>query len=199
MATVAIDARKNRDGQRPITHAQREAIQTAADDAERIAIEGLHVLDQIWNQPGRGRRRRRRRKDAWRHNADLVRWFGGDELTNKQIRATRRRMRKIRDEFRKDVRFTIIQHQTGDRSYRCNVNRAAYCSPGTPIKLCPVWFSMSARHRAEILIHELSHKNGHVHHRGATDAATALRLAREHPRLARRNPENFEQYCGEFY
>lgn len=198
MATISIDVRRNRAGNRPITDAQREAIQAAADEAERIAIEGLRILNQIWNQSGSGARRRRRRKSAWRANAVVVRWFGSDDLTNRQIRNTRRRMRRIREEFERNVRFTIVQHQTGRRSYRCNNNTAAYCSPGTPIKLCPSWFSMSLQRRAETVIHELSHKNGHVHHRGATDPASALRLALDHPRLARRNPENFEQYCGEY-
>lgn len=198
MATVDIRVRRNRNGDRPITGTQRTAIEDAANDAERMAIEGLRVLAEIWNQPGRGRRRRRRRKAAWRANAIVVRWFGRGKLTNAQIRRTRRRMERIRKEFEKDVRFALIQHESGNRSYLCNGDNVAYCSPGTRIKLCPSWFRMSQHQRAKTVIHELSHKNGHIHHRGAIDPASAERLAHEHPRLARRNPENYEGYCGEF-
>lgn len=199
MAAVSISSRKNRAGNSPISDSQREAVQQAADNAERMAIRGLRVLDEIWNQPGRGQTRRNRRRSAWRANPEVVRWFGDDDLTNTQIRDTRRRMKKIRDEFRSNVRFTIIHHQSGDQSFLCDTSTVAYCSPGTPIKVCPNWFDADQQRRAGIVIHELSHKNGHIHHRGATDPASAQRLARENPRWARRNPENFEGFCGEYF
>lgn len=200
MATVNIRSRNNRDGVRPaITAAQQTAIQQAADDAERISIEGLEVLTQIWNQPGRGARRRRRRKSAWNNNPIVVRWFGSRKLTNRQIRRTRRRMERNRDEFRQTVRFAVIHHQSGGHSYRCDNETDAFCSPGTRIKLCPSWFGGRRRQRAKLIIHELDHKNGHVHHDQATDPDSARNLARDDPRSARRNPENYACFCDEYY
>lgn len=200
MAEVDIDARKNRNGDSPLTDAQRATIQDAADDAERMATTALSVLNAIWNQAGWGRRRRESRREAWRANANVIRWFGTDDLTNDEVRDTRRRLRKIQEEFDDEVRFDIIQHQTGSKSYLCNQNVDAYCSPGTPVKVCPSFFTEgSRRERAMLLIHELSHKNGHVHHDGATDSASAQQLAIDDPREARRNPENYAGFCGEYY
>jgi hypothetical protein len=200
MAIVEVDARKNRDGDAPITDAQRDIIQYAADDAEHSSTTALGVLNAVWNQPGTGRTRRQNRKDAWRANANIVRWFGSDKLTNDEIRDTRRRLRRVQEEFDDEVRFTIIQHQTGRKSFLCNNQAHAYCSPGTPVKVCPSFFLEGNRQqRAKLLIHELSHKNGHVHHDGATDSASALQLALDDPREARRNPENYAGFCDEYY
>ena len=203
MAKVDIIARLNRDGKRPITEEQRKLIQEAADEAERIAIEGLRILNEIWDQPGRFRRRRKRRKEAWKANEQVVKWFGSRMASIYQIRVTRRRMGAIRDEFKGTVKFAIVQHQHGFRSFRCKANAAAFCSPWLRIKICPGWFSYGINwptpaFRAASLIHELSHKKGQIHKPGAT-TDFALRLARKHPRLARSNPYNFQGFCREYY
>lgn len=204
MSKVDIIARLNRDGKRPITDEQRRLIRQAADEAEKIAIAGLRTLNEIWDQPGGFRKRRKRRKEAWKADVLVVKWFGSRKASVYQIRVTRRRMRAIRDEFRGTVKFAIVQHQHGFRSFRCKAPKAevgAFCSPWLRIKLCPLWFDTSATSplRAESLIHELSHKKGHIHQRGATTADSALRLAQKHPRLARRNPSNYQGFCGEYY
>jgi len=203
MAKVDIIARLNRDGKRPITDEQRIQIQEAADAAERISIAGLQTLNEIWDQPGGFRKRRKRRKEAWKANELVVKWFGSRIVSVYQIRVTRRRMKAIRDEFRGTVKLAIIQHQHGFRSFRCKAKArvGAFSSPWLRIKLCPLWFDeeTTVRVRAEALIHELSHKKGHIHQRRATTVDSALRLARNHPRLARRNPSNYQGFCGEYY
>ena len=201
MAIVNIDARKNRQGDAPITNTQREMIQLAADDAENAATIALGVLDAIWNQSGSGKTKRQNRKQAWSANAYVIRWFGSDDLSNDEIRDTRRRLRKIQEEFDDEVRFTIIQEQTGKKSYRCNNNVDAYCSPGTPVKVCLSFFAAHMRRdRARLLIHELGHKNWHlVHHNGAAGSASAQQLAIDDSREARHNSENHAGFCNEYY
>ena len=203
MAVISIDSRKNRDGDSPLTAAQRTAIQTAADAAHRMASRALHHLSNMRRQSGGPRTRRRRRRAVWRGNPNIVRWFGNDHLSNDQMRSTQIRMRRIRAEFARTVKFDLIHHQSGDRSWRCDEEGtravAAYCSPGTPIKLCPRFFELPARERAITIIHELSHKNGHTDHQGAGDPESAQQLAVDDSRCARRNPENYAGFCGEYY
>ncbi len=201
MATISIDPRQNRDGNSPLTPNQRNMIQQAADEAERMAEAGWHAFARMWNQSGGLITRRNRRRDAWNADRRIVRWFGNDHLSTYQMDKTKDRMWKIREEFMQTIRFDVIQHQTGHRSYLCqrDANRAAYCSPGTPIKLCPHWFNITnVRTRAGVIIHELVHKNGHVHHRNATTLPLAENLARDHVYSARRNPSNFQGFCLEF-
>ena len=201
MAKVKIVTRNNRDGKvPPILPGQRKIIQETADDAERIAKEGYRVLCNIWDQSGHRAKKIRRRKSAWKANNTVVRWFGSRKASNLQIKRTRRRMGRIRDQFKVSLRFAIIQHQHGKKSFLCkkSQNRGAYTSPGTRIKLCPHFFTMGRKDRARLLIHEICHLNGQIHRRGATDYDSAKQLASEHPRAARRNPENYAQYCNEF-
>ena len=200
MAKVNVIARLNRSGKRPITEEQKRLIREATDGAERIAIAGLRTLNEIWDQPGGFTRKRKRRKAAWKANEQVVKWFGSRMASVYQIRVTRRRMRAIRNEFKGTVEFAIVQHQHGFRSFRCKADAAAFCSLWLRIKLCPGWFDQtSAAFRATSLIHELSHKKGHIHQLGAKTIDRALRLARKHPRLARRNPSNYEGFCGDYY
>ena len=100
MAEVDLDVRKNANGEEvPLTSTEQDAIQDAANDAENASTIALGILNTIWNQPGSGKERRDSRKAAWRNNADVVRWFGSDKLTNDEIRDTRRRLRRIQEEF----------------------------------------------------------------------------------------------------
>ncbi|MEN8209729.1 MAG: hypothetical protein ABFR50_10825, partial [Candidatus Fermentibacteria bacterium] len=191
--------RLNRSGKRPITDEQRKLIQEAVDAAERTSIAGLRVLNEIWDQSGGIRKKRKRRKAAWKANPQVVKWFGSRYASVYQIRVTRRRMRAIRNEFKGAVRFAIVQHSHGFRSFRCKRNAAAFCSPWLRIKICPGWYGQTAPFRAGSLIHELSHKKGHIHQMGAKNPELSVALAKKHPRLARRNPASFQGFCMEYY
>lgn len=198
MASVDISARKDRNGNKPITDEQRVMIQNATNEAYR-KISGIqNDMKNIWNQSGRPRKKRRKRKNAWKNNRKIVTWFGAGGLTNYQIRRTRNRVNRIKEEFDNALRFKIIQHQTGRRSYLCNNDRTAYCSLGSSVKLCPVFFSDTLARQSAVIIHELCHKNGLIHRRHATDRGKALALAKSHPRSARKNPENYEQLSHEY-
>lgn len=198
MPSVDINAREDRDGNRPITEQQRVDIQNATNEAYRMISGFWTEMSGIWEQSGRPSKRRKKRKTAWKNNNKIVTWFGSGALTNYQIRRTKNRVKRIKREFNSAVRFTIIQCQSGSKSFLCKNGRAAYCSPATPIKLCPSFFGMGLADQAATIIHELCHKNAMIHRRRAKDRAAALALAISHPRLARKNPENYEQICHEY-
>ncbi|TET73263.1 MAG: hypothetical protein E3J56_04330 [Candidatus Aminicenantes bacterium] len=207
MANVRIHARKHRSREFPIIpDHQIDKIQKARNEAFIMVKKGLKDLDNIWNQSSRKRTRVRRRRDirkkrkkAWIDNKNVRVWFGRGHLNTLQIKWTRERLIRIKEEFEGTLRFTIIQHQEGYLSFRCDSKIIAYCSPGTPIKLCPDWFKKGQKERAVTVVHELSHKNGHIHRRGFKKVKDVINFAKNHPRLARRNPYNFEQFCGEYY
>lgn len=206
-----ISARKNRAGERPITNDQREKIKKAVKDASRMADRVNSGMSKIWKQSGTPRKRRKKRKKAWRNNAHFVKWLGDGALTNAQIRRTRRRIRKLKDWLdNRRLRFIIIQHQSGDRSWACDqenqtVTLAYSVIPGPPlrIRLCPEWFNVDAKRRACTIIHELVHEMAKVHPIGRTGPVKtreqAIDLAKSHPRRARRSPENYEHLFGEYY
>lgn len=204
MVVISIRTRENRHGELiPVTTGEETVIQEAANDAELSAIRAYSALDSIWNQPGRGKTKRDNRKNSWRANATVIRWFGSDKLTNDEIRDTHRRLRKVREEFEDEMHFTIIREQTGRKSYRCDRYVGAYCSPGSSVKICPRFFILGPglrQRRARLFIHELCHKNFQLrHHNGAIDHSSALQLALDNPRAARSNPENFAGFCDEYY
>jgi hypothetical protein len=183
-----------------LTLADRTAIQNAADNAELMAIEALGALSNMRSQRGTARQRKERRQQAWRSNANIVRWFGTDHLSNAQMKNTHRRIRRIRDHFTRTMKFDLIHHDSGFRSWLCRPNAVAYTSPGTPIKICPRFFTVDSLIQARTIIHELAHKTGHTrHHHGAADPASALQLAQTNCRAARHNPENFGAFCAEYF
>ena len=198
MTKVDIQARRNREGKRTITLEQRQKIQTATNKAHRIIRAMGRDMDSIWAQSGRPSKRWRKRRQAWRDNSRFVRWFGSSKLRRLTMRRTRARIRRLRREFDSGVRFSIIPCQTGRRSFLCNPERVAYCSPGTRIKLCPSFFDKSPERQAAVIIHELCHKNGMIHRQEATNRNKALKLAVDRPILARKNPENYEQIAYEY-
>jgi len=135
------------------------------------AVETL--INRIWDQRGLPHQRAGRRRHAWRdlHNFRLRRdqsrmgsfafWFGEGLLTNRQIRITRRRIRRMRRFFERGLRFVFIRDQTGPSSYNCmhtrhTHNRAYTLAP--VVYLCPHFFDLGADLQPRTLIHELTHR-----------------------------------------
>ena len=207
MVNVSIDARKNRSDESPITQEQIDKIQKASDEAYAMVKKGANALENIYNQTGKRRKLRRKRRKAWNKNTRVKRWFGTGSLTTVQMKWTKERLVRLKRNLEGTVKFRIIQHQSGDRSWLCHDGSdpsLAYCSGGSSIKLCPKFFIVSDRKRAKNVVHELCHHIAMWHRRTgtggrATDRKSALKLAKDYPKRARKNPENYEHFCNEYY
>jgi hypothetical protein len=187
-----------------------DQVQNAHIRARKMAERVRSEVEEIWDQrrgPGRWKRRRR----AWRRNASFVRWFGDDALTRNQMRLTRKRIIEVEKRFGKRVTY-VLKGAGG----QCKPGRWAWHAGGLQarrIRLCPPFFfngspsSDQIDRQASVLIHEMAHGFGQVqivpgvpahlipgtgHPQGADSRAEALTLARDHPRKARRSPENYE-------
>lgn len=202
-----ITAKKDRNGNNSVTAAQENDIEQAVEDAFRMAHRVANDMETIWRQrlPGR----HRKRQGAWLNNSRFCEWFGERVLTRRQIKVTRRRVRKIRRRLdNKRLRFIVVQHQSGRRSWGCknsNDPTNAYMrAHRAAIFLCPNWFTNSPSRRAAIVVHELVHQLpfglpfGRPHFQ-ATDQATARTTARLHPRKARKSPENYEHLYEQYF
>jgi len=201
-----VRVRKNRDREEPFTSQQQESLCSSVRLAYTEARNVAAALDQIWYQKGLGKMRKRR--GAWRNNPAIARWFGTKILTRRQIRVTRRRVKRILKFFERGITFVIVQHQTGKRSWLCDEETRAYAWGGSRVFLCPRFFQDgNLRARARTIIHELVHKIGWGHPRlrgsghvsiTATHQDRALELARRFPMRARRSPVNFAWLYDEF-
>lgn len=170
-----------------------EAIIIAAvKDAEILARAGLQHLNRAWD------RKRRKRVEFWKNDPVLSEWFGSEKVTVRQIRVTRRRMRRVHN-FLANKRLRVrLKKQKG-----ANTNAHNYGGPFSPktFVLFPRWFSKSAVERPAIIVHELFHEwfIDHKDKQGNKYGAEAARnIARQKPRVARRNPENYEHYVLNF-
>ncbi len=171
------------------TKSQAKAIVIAAvKDAELLAQAGFLHLDRAWD------RKRRKRVKFWKEDPVLSRWFGTGRLSVRQIRLTRRRMRRVH-KFLADKRLRIrLKEQKGG-----DVNGHNYGGPFSPktFVLYPAWFGLPAIKRPGVIVHELFHEwfIDHKDDSGNKYGAQAARnIARQKPQRARRNPENYEHY-----
>jgi len=206
MVNVSIDARRNRNDESPITQEQRDKIQKASNKAYVIVRKGYNVLDKILDQSGTLSERERKIREAWMNVTEVKRWFGTDYLSPYQINQINNRLGRLKNNLEGTVRFRIIQHQTGDRSWLCNADSVAYCSGGSSIKLCPSFFYdkiTNERGRAITVVHELCHHVGLIDRRVEGNKVygrdPAKELAINDPREARKNPSNLAYFCDEYY
>ncbi len=179
-----------RDSGRGLNEADREQIRQSFQDAFRIANEVKNDIDEVWAQAGRVQRKRRRRRNAWSAHSNFTRWFGTSRR-HILIRRVRRRISKI-CRWLDSARIVVIAEGASDRL--CRGANAFSTVPRRPLKvhLCQPWFTLSDSRRAAIIIHELVHELGFKHPGGAISSVTALTLATNSSRKARRSPENFE-------
>jgi len=205
---VDIDARRNRNGKSPITQEQKNKIKKASDKAYEIVRKGYNDLNKIYKQSGRPSKRRRKRREAWNKNGKVTKWFGKSHLTYTQIKRTRDRLDGLKSLLKGTVRFTIIQHQGGRRSWLCRDGSPpdiAYTGRISPIKLCRRFFLEYDEVRTRTVVHELCHHlrmNDQRYGAGGDKVyypGLAKKLAINYPRRARRNPTNFAYFCFEYY
>lgn len=169
-----------------------DIVNAAVIDAEILARAGLEQLNKCWNK------KRSKRKNFWKNDPTLSTWFGTGKLTIRQIRVTRRRMRRVHN-FLANKRLRIrLKEQKGTTT-----NGHNYGGPFSPktFVLFPAWFGKRAVDRPAVIVHELFHEwfIDHKDNNGNKYGELAARnIARQKPITARRNPENYEHYALSF-
>ena len=186
----------------PSAYPNRAAVEStvtaAVTRAEPMAHAGLRRLERTLAP-----RRRRAKKAAWRADPDITRFFGERPLGIFSMRATTRRMRRVSRRLEKRrLRIRLLPQSRGSSNSTRGHNLGAFMSV-LRFVLFPRWFTVGdPDQRAAIVIHELLHDR-HIDHKvkvgGKKQTAygrnLAQLLATQRPRRARRNPENFEQFC----
>ncbi len=165
--------------------------------AEEIADTALDELEDIWS-----RNSTNAKKDAWNNLSEAVDFFGSKKLTKNQIKSTRNRMRRIHTRIRnKALKITIKRQQDAPRNSTLATNHGSLISPNKFVIYTSA-FRRSDKSLALTIIHELFH-DLHIDHKvkdngrrvTAYGSRLAKKLAKKHPKIARRNPENYEQFC----
>jgi hypothetical protein len=204
---MKIIVRKDRGGKHHYSLREESALCEATYIAYTWATHAKGVLDKIWKQ-----KRIRRKRAAWRKCQVITRFMGANRLYREEIRKTRLRVTRIAKKLGMwTIRFTLIPHQFGDKSYGCEDGTRAYASPSTGIKLCPNFFdTLNKYQRAQTIIHELVHMLGWRQHFRVSSGAervfdtvnhrtNAIRLADHKPWRARRNAVNYAWMLRELY
>lgn len=183
-------------GRYPDRDAVRDDLAKAIREAEEIAGLALETLAATL-RPRRTRDKRR----AWNANPVIVDYLGEAPRLGSEIRLAVYRMARVHrrlNENRLHIRL-LPQHRASSNTTSGH-NYGGSFSPNTFV-LFPYWFRSREPHT---IVHELFHewfadfKVGPLgNRRTARGPADARQLARQHPARARRNPENFEQFCRE--
>jgi hypothetical protein len=171
------------------------AVGAAVRLAERMARHALNHFNRVLDQNTTTGMKR-----AWNGDAKVKGFFGeapGKDRMRNTCDRLDRAYRRLRD---KQLRIRL-KPQKG-KSWNGH-NSGGPLSPRQFV-LYPDWFKKGDDERAAIVIHELLH-DWHVDHKvkdprtGKRETAYGARLARalakDRPGSARRNPENFEQFC----
>lgn len=185
----------------PSLDTQSEIEQVVADRtglAERIAKKGLDRLDHIL-----AGKRNRDKKSRWKSDQIAVAFFGDDLVSTAEIKAVRRRLdRAHRRLAKRELNIRLLPQSRAAKTSFSGHNAGG---PLTPLRfvLFPRWFEKSGRaEQAVVIIHELMHdwfidhkvKDG-GDRKTAYGERLAKKLAADKPLSARRNPENYEQFC----
>lgn len=170
----------------------------AVERAEVMAKQGADHVRQVLDEPNV-----RKMKKAWRDDAPMSDFFGsppGKPKMNNVLDRLERAHRRLRD---KQLKIRLKENKVS----KPDTNGHNYGGDLSPRRfvLFDRWFGIDdLDQRAAIIVHELLHDR-HIDHK-VKDPDTGKRvtvygedLARElaarNPGKARRNPENYEQFC----
>ncbi len=162
-----------------------------------MAKAGVDRLDYILAP-----KRSKNKKKRWKNDKIATAYFGSRQATVEQIKAVRRRLKRAHR--RLADRKLNIRLLPQSRASKSSTNGHNYGGPITPRRfvLFPNWFKKKSKEeKAAIIIHELLHdwfidhkiKDGGKR-KTVYGSRLAKKLAKEKPRTARRNPENYEQF-----
>jgi len=173
-----------------------EALIVAIDLAEEITAKGLETLEDLL-------------KDASDEEI-LKRWddmkigasFFGESCTVRQIKKVKRRIKLIHRRLsKKRLRIRLKPQGKAPSKTTYARNLGSVLTPRS-FSVYPQWFKQEKNGRAETIIHELFHDSAFDHKVkiGERDLIAygrylALELAKENPKKARRNPDNYVEFC----
>ena len=171
------------------------AVKTAVADAESLALKGLNYLSAVIDKPSTSQM-----KAAWNGDAK-VRAFFGEAPGKARMQNACDRLNRVYKRLRDKQLRIRLKPQEGKKW--SGHNNGGPVSPRQFV-LFPAWFKSNPKGRSAILIHELLH-DWHFDHKVKNPASgkretaygptLAKELAKKRPGDARRNPENFEQFC----
>ena len=139
------------------------------------------------------------KKSAWKNDSVIVRFFGDDHVTRGQMMLTRKRIRRADRRVNKRLYIRLRSQSKASSANTLGRNTGGILTPRT-FQLYPKWFELDQRRAAGTIIHELFHDwhgDHEVNGETAYTLAAVEQLARENPRAARQNPENYERFCLE--
>ncbi len=133
----------------------------------------------------------------WNSDEDIVMWLGKASAIS-HMRKARQRLKKMNKTCHKKIRIVFNKEKKGGL---CKGSRHAWAIPKGKIvlHLCPQFTYKSNKFQSKILIHELAHESGILFHKKVYWRRAALEVAKNQPKRALKNPENFAFYIMSFY
>lgn len=192
---AAVDA--SLDARRRVEASLRESVELA----NRMCHNAYRAIARIDRYT-----RKRRIKKEWNDLPEAVAYFGTSKVNKRQVGLVRKRLKRVRNRLRdKRLKIRLLPQARASSESVNGSNHGILLSP-LKFTLYPNWFEHSEAHKAAIIIHELFHDrflDHKVRHDGervtAYGSDLAKKLARKRPIAARRNPENYEQFCEELW
>lgn len=183
-----------------------EMVHDAVVRARKMTSRAVVQVDAIWNAG----KKASKKADAWIDNPAFCFYLGRDKLSKKQIKKMRRRLIHLNRWMGRTPKVKL-RPANGKGSLKCKKGRTGFNLRGKTgtriINLCPKWFGVGRKwgvpgldRRAAIIAHELAHSLGFLWTvdlpksdpvRGPEEARE---FAKNHPKKARRNAENIEQF-----
>lgn len=170
----------------------RSEIVASVDEAERLAKAARDRLARVWNKSSK-----RAKREAWCNDSAIVTYFGDKRLSVPQMQKTYKRAVRLYNRLNGKKMKIVVKNDSDAFSHFAAQNLGGPLSPNR-FKLFPKFFEGNdTENRGSIILHELLHV-------WATDIGpegseygeeNAKKLARERPKAARRNPENWQLFA----
>lgn len=164
----------------------------AVDEAARMLRKGKERVEAVFQH-----RRLKNKKAAWKNDPEICRFFGDTNVTRRQMRLVRRRLRRAHRRVTEGrLRIRLRSQSKATTNTTRGRNSGGITTPRI-FQLYPNWFAFNQRVRGGVIAHELFHdwSKDHEHDGDAYSLAAVEALARDEPKKARRNPESFERFC----
>ncbi|SFQ12936.1 M35 family metallo-endopeptidase [Tranquillimonas alkanivorans] len=170
----------------------RAELKASVEEAERLAKAARDRLAVVWNKSGK-----RAKRQAWCADSAIVDYFGDKKLSVPQMRKTYKRAVRLYNRLHNKKMKIAVKNDSDPYSHFAAQNLGGPLSPNR-FKVFPRFFEGSdTENRGSIILHELLHVwAADIGPEGSEyGEANAKKLARERPKAARRNPENWQLFA----